>query len=87
MHAVVTSHEAAIRKVEKLVDPVVDLRLLKALLHHFGGVLVALVFIPRVNPPLARLHSAADKAPDHNRFIQTRPLNPVHQLLNLSGVL
>ena len=78
MHTIITWHKAAVSQVEEFIDSTMDFCLINPLLLHPGGVRIALVLIPGVNPPLARLYPPVDKTPDHRLSVQARPLNQVH---------
>ena len=87
VHLVVAAHKVAVCEIEELADSTVNLRLIQLILVHPGRGLASLVHISRVDPPLAWLHLPAKKIADYARSIQTRPLDQVHQFLDLPGVL
>ena len=86
MHMIIARSKTVVRQVEELVDSVMDFCLLNPLLH-LGGICITLVLILGVHPSLAWLYPSIDKAPDHRWSVQAGPLNQVHQLFNLPGVL
>jgi hypothetical protein len=85
VHPIVTPDKVAINEIEELADPAMDFCLLQVFLLYPSRVLASLVFVPRMHSPLARLHYAAEEVPNHARPIQTRPLDLVHQLFDLSS--
>ena len=58
--------EAAVRKVEQLVQQLLHFRLLLDLKAHPGRVLAPSVLVGRVHPLLAGHHTTTDEVADHS---------------------
>jgi hypothetical protein len=70
-------------QIEQLPNLMFDFIVVQILRTHPRLVGRALVLVPGVHPPLARLHTPNNEAPGHSRPIQAFPREQRHQLLHL----
>jgi hypothetical protein len=78
---------ALVCQIEQLPNPAYDFVVVQIIRMHPRLVGQALVLVPDVHPPLARLHTLANEVPGHNRSVQMIPWEQRHQLLHLPGQL
>jgi hypothetical protein len=74
---------ALVYQIEQLPNPAYEFIVVQILRTHPRLVGRALVLVPGVYPPLARLHTPANEVPGHSRSVQAIPWEQCHQLHHL----